>query len=231
MEDDVQKLAALRTPFPGESDAYRDARTDLLAQEIALQRQIDAVAEQRSKLPPGPAVEKDYRFRDMNGDEVGLADLFGGHDTLVTYFQMYGPERERPCPMCTNLLGPLDANALDITQRVALVVLARSPVDRQLAFARERGWRHLRFLQTVGDAFALDFGGLDPKKGGENPVLTVFRKDGDKVRLFWKGAMTGEMAEEGKDPRGIPDVASVWTVLDLTPGGRGTDWYPKLDYR
>ena len=24
--------------------------------------------------------------------------------------------------------------------------------------------------------------------------------------------------------------ASLWTVLDLTPGGRGTDWYPRLDY-
>lgn len=24
---------------------------------------------------------------------------------------MYGPDRDRPCPMCTNLLGPLDANA------------------------------------------------------------------------------------------------------------------------
>jgi len=22
----------------------------------------------------------------------------------------------------------------------------------------------------------------------------------------------------------------LWTVLDMTPGGRGTDWYPKLEY-
>lgn len=22
----------------------------------------------------------------------------------------------------------------------------------------------------------------------------------------------------------------VWTVLDMTPGGRGSDWYPKLEY-
>lgn len=22
----------------------------------------------------------------------------------------------------------------------------------------------------------------------------------------------------------------VWTVLDMTPGGRSTDWYPKLEY-
>jgi len=22
----------------------------------------------------------------------------------------------------------------------------------------------------------------------------------------------------------------LWTLLDLTPGGRGSDWYPKLEY-
>lgn len=193
-----------------------------------------AVAEQRRALPPGPVIDTDYRFIDPNGDEVGLAEMFGHQDTLVTYFWMYGPDRPRPCPMCTNLLGPLDANARDIEQRVALAVLGRSSVERQAAFGQERGWQHLRFHQTVGDDYALDFGGLDPEKGYEYPVLAVFRREGTganaRVRLFWKGEMTGEMADEGKDPRGGPDIGVVWPVLDLTPGGRGTDWYPKLDY-
>jgi len=231
MPDDAAKLAAKREPFPGESKAYQKARTALLGKEIELQRMLDAVAKERRKLPPGPAIAKDYRFATMNGgDPVGLADLFGGRDTLVAYFWMYGPERPRPCPMCTNLLGPLDANAPDIEQRVALVVLGRSPVERQIAFAQERGWQHLKFAQTIGDEFALDFGGLDPKKGWEYPVMMVFQRDGDAVRLFWKGAMTGEMADKGKDPRGGPDIGTVWTVLDMTPEGRGKDWYPKLSY-
>ena len=167
----------------------------------------------------------------MNGSEVGLTELFGGNDTLVTYFWMYGPERERPCPMCTNLLGPLAANAADIMQRVALVVLARSKVERMVGFASERGWQHLPFAQTVGDDYALDFGGLDPEKGWEHPVLAVFRKDADgTVRLFWKGEMTKAMADDGKDQRGGPDIASLWSILDLTPSGRGEGWYPKLSY-
>ena len=62
-----------------------------------------------------------------DGTEVGLAGLFGEHDTLVTYFWMYGPERERPCPMCTSLLGSLDIPAVDLEQRVALAVIGRSP--------------------------------------------------------------------------------------------------------
>ena len=231
MSTQTAELAAKRQPRAGESDAYAKARTALLAEEIALQRRIDAVAEQRRQLPAGPVVDKDYRFSDFNGEEVGLADLFGEHDTLVTYFWMYGPERERPCPMCTNLLGPLDANAKDIMQRVALVVLGRSKVERMAAFAQERSWQHLHFAQTLGDDYALDFGGLDPEKGWEYPVMAVFRKDADgTVRLFWKGEMTGEMADEGKDPRGGPDPATLWPILDLTPEGRGEGWYPKLSY-
>lgn len=179
-------------------------------------------------------IATDYRFKDMNGNEVGLADLFGSHNTLVTYFWMYGPDRERPCPMCTNLLGPLDANARDLAQRAALAVIGRSNVERQIAFARERGWQALKFYQSVGDDYALDFGGLDPKSGWEYPVLAVFRKEGGEtnaaVRLFWKGEITDKMADEGKDPRGGPDFAPLWTVLDLTPEGRGETWYPKLQY-
>ncbi|CAM3102180.1 DUF899 domain-containing protein [Sphingomonas antarctica] len=227
-------LAALRKPFPGESRAYGKARQELLADEVELQRHIDRVSAKRQSLPDGPLVEKNYRFKDPNGDEVGLVALFGDHDTLVTYFWMYGPERDRPCPMCTNLLGPLDANANDLMQRVALAVLGRSTVERQLAFAQERGWHALRFYQTLGDDYALDFGGLDPKTGAEWPVMAVFKKYGSgenaEVRLFWKGEMTGEMADEGKDPRGGPDLSPLWTVLDLTPQGRGDKWYPKLAY-
>src|SRR6476620_3071874 len=116
---DAITLAALRQPRPGESDAYREARTALLADEIELQRRVDALSSKRAALPPGPVIEQDYRFRDMHGELVTLAALFAEHDSLVTYFWMYGPERERPCPMCTNLLGPLDANAPDIEQRTA----------------------------------------------------------------------------------------------------------------
>jgi predicted dithiol-disulfide oxidoreductase (DUF899 family) len=38
------------------------------------------------------------------------------------------------------------------------------------------------------------------------------------------------MADPGQDPRGSPDLDPLWLMLDLTPEGRGTDWYPKLQY-
>jgi predicted dithiol-disulfide oxidoreductase (DUF899 family) len=30
--------------------------------------------------------------------------------------------------------------------------------------------------------------------------------------------------------RGAPDLMRIWTILDVTPEERGTDWYPKLNY-
>ena len=107
-----QLASTRRAIFPGESEAYAAARQALLAEEIDLRRHLAQVAEHRRALPPGPIIEKAYRFADANGSEVDLVGLFGEHETLVTYFWMYGPQRARPCPMCTNLLGPLDAERL-----------------------------------------------------------------------------------------------------------------------
>ena len=223
-------LASVATiPFPGASPAYERARRALLAEEIEFRRHMTRLVAQRRALPPGPVIARNYRFRDEQGFEVGLRELFGEKDTLVVYFWMYGPQRERPCPMCTNWLGAVNGNAADIKQRVALKVLGRSPVERQFAFAQERGWRDLDFVQTVGDDWAADLRLLRPD-GSENPALIVFSRDGEEIRLFWASQMTAEMADPGQDPRDAPDIAALWSVLDLTPGGRGRDWYPKLRY-
>ena len=218
---------AASKPYPNDSTAYRVARTALLAEEIELRRHIERVAAQRRALPPG-GEPPDYRFKDENGKTVGLADLFGPHDTLVSYFWMYGPQRERPCPMCTGFLGAIDIPARDISQRVALAVIGRSPVERQLAFARERGWRNLKFYSTVGDDFARDYRGLAPD-GSEWPALDVWTMQGVKVRHFWGSEFAGT-ADPGQDARGAPDPTPLWNILDLTPEGRGTAWYPKLEY-
>lgn len=57
--------------------------------------------------------------------------------------------------------------------------------------------------------------------GSENPVLAVFVKEGDEVRLFWSAQMPMEAADPGQDPRGGPDLQNLWHVLDITPRGGG----------
>lgn len=131
---------ASRNPvrFPNESADYRRARQALLAEEIELRRHIERVAELRRALPPGGEVTGDYRFTGEHG-ETDFADLFGDKQTLVVYSWMFGPQRERPCPMCTSLLSALEGEARDIEQNVALAVVARSPIERLAAFKRGRG--------------------------------------------------------------------------------------------
>ena len=46
--------------FPNETPIYRNARTALLQREVALRRQMEAVAAQLRTLPPGGEVPEDY---------------------------------------------------------------------------------------------------------------------------------------------------------------------------
>ena len=85
--------------LPNESDEYRRARDELLAEEIELRRHIERVAEQRRAMPPGGAVSKPYRFEGYrfegeNGPSV-FSKLFGDKQTLAVYSYMYGPKREQ----------------------------------------------------------------------------------------------------------------------------------------
>ena len=212
--------------FPNESDEYRRARDALLAEEIELRRHIERVAEQRRALPSGGQVTKDYRFQGEAGP-VTFADLFGPHQTLVVYSYMFGPQRERPCPMCTSLLSAWDGEAHDVDQRVALAVVARSPIERLAAFKKEHGWRHLNLFADVSGDYTRDYVSAED---ADVPAYNVFSRRDGTIRHFWSSEMGSATADPGQDPRGAPDLMPIWTILDTTPEGRGTDWYPRLDY-
>jgi predicted dithiol-disulfide oxidoreductase (DUF899 family) len=224
----AQLAAKNENRFPNESSDYRQARQALLVEEIELRRHIERVAEQRRALPDGGEVPKNYRFQGERGP-VSLADLFGDKQTLVTYSFMFGPQRERPCPMCTSLLGAWNGEARDIQQRVGLAVIARSPLEKLVAFKQERGWHDLPLYSDTSAEFSRDYFAIAPD-GSDIPGLNVFTRRDGKIRHFWSGEMGFEQADPGQDPRGAPDLMPIWTILDSVPEGRGTDWYPKLDY-
>lgn len=221
---------AASKPYPNDSAEYRRARTALLAEEIALRRQTERVAAMRRALPPGGEIPEDYVFTAEDGAKVKLSEMFGDRTTLVVYTWMFGPQRQRPCPMCTAFLGSLDGEARDIEQQVPLVVVGRSPIERQVAFKQERGWTGLRLFSTDGNAFTRDYRGEGPD-GDDWAAFNVFTKDPDgTVRHFWGGEMDGSTADPGQDPRGAPEVMPMWTIFDMTPEGRAPGWYPKLEY-
>lgn len=210
--------------FPNESPDYRAARTALLAEEIELRRAIERVAALRRALPPGGAVTRDYRFEGEDGP-VSFAGLFGPHDTLIVYSYMFGPDRKQPCPMCSSFMATWEKKLAAIGERARFVFVARSPLDRLLAARADRGWSALPvYADTDGD-YTRDYVSAED---ADIPGLTVFTRRDGAIRHFWSAEMGLETADPGQDPRGAPDDDPLWTLLDLTPEGRGTDWYPKL---
>src|SRR5436190_13430525 len=78
--------ASMGITFPGESAEYREARDELLAREVALRREMEAVAAARRALPAGGVVPEDYVFQgaDPAPHDVRLSELFApGRDSLV----------------------------------------------------------------------------------------------------------------------------------------------------
>lgn len=223
--------------FPGESKAYRAARNGLLKAEMKLRREMEAVAALRRKLPPGGPIPEDYEFEEGGADladtetvrRVKMSELFGRDASLVVYNYMYGPAMAKACPMCTSILDALDRTVQHAGQRINVAVVAKSPIQRIRALARERGWRNLRLLSSAGNGYNRDYRGED-EKGSQRPALNVFaRKDG-RIHHTWCSELMFARGEPGQDPRHVDVMWPLWNLLDVTPEGRGADWRPKLAY-
>jgi predicted dithiol-disulfide oxidoreductase (DUF899 family) len=239
--------------FPGESAQYRAARDRLLEREIELRRATEAVAAARRELPAGGLVPEDYVFQGphVNGapSDIRLSDLFAPRkDSLVIYSFMFPrdpgdkrpgaeaaqtallPLAESPCPSCTAFLDQLDGAAEHAGQHINLAVVAKAPLPRVLAFAKERGWRRLRLLSSATNTYNRDYHG-ETAEGSQRPILNVFHRDGDKIRHFWASELLYAPTEPGQDPRHVGTLEPLWNLFDLTPEGRPTDWEEQLSYR
>jgi predicted dithiol-disulfide oxidoreductase (DUF899 family) len=217
--------------FPNETEEYRTARDELLKAEIGLRAQIEDVATMRGKLPVGGNVEEDYAFQEVvDGDTrtTRLSDLFEpGKQTLMIYSFMFGPNDENPCPMCTSFLDGLNGSAPHIRQRISLAVAAKSPAERVTAFADSRGWKNLRIVSSGENTYNLDYHAEDTD-GDQLPACNVFVKRGGSIRHFYSAELF--YADLDGQPRHVDLMWPLWNAFDLTPEGRGEDWYPEVDY-
>jgi len=124
----------------------------------------------------------------------------------------------------------MDSNALDLAQHLSLVVVARSPIERLVAWKRERGWKHLRLVSDLNDNYSRDYHKVLPD-GSDVGGLNVFTRRDGTIRHFWGDEHSDATADPGQDPRGATATLSpLWTVLDATPDGRPRTWYPSLTY-
>jgi predicted dithiol-disulfide oxidoreductase (DUF899 family) len=240
--------------FPGESAEYRRERNRLLEAEIELRGMLERVAAERRALPPGGTVPEDYRFEDAldDGREVRFSELFApAKNTLAIYSFMFprnsgdrrpGPPAgetarlplpQTPCPSCSSVLDSLDGAARHLAQRLNLAVVAKTDPDRLAAFARERGWRHLRLLSSRGNGYNRDYH-AETAAGEQIPLLNVFVRDGDHLRHSWATELIFAPWTPGEGPRHVDSIWPIWNVLDMTPEGRGPGGgppdFPQLHY-
>jgi predicted dithiol-disulfide oxidoreductase (DUF899 family) len=182
-------------------------------------------------------VPEDYEFEEggaylddtLTVRAVRMSELFGRDGSLVVYNYMYGPAMAKACPMCTSWLDSLNGAAQHAMQRVNLVVVAKSPIQRIREVARERGWKNLRLLSSAGNSYNRDYFG-ESEDGKQNPSLNVFTRDGDTIRHTWGSELMFAPTEAGQHPRHIDMMWPLWNLFDLTREGRGKDWFPKLAY-
>ena len=216
------------------------ARKALLEQEKALTRQRDALNMARRRLPM-VAVEQDYRFQGPQG-EVGLLELFAGRSQLIIYHFMYHMDRGEGCDGCSCLVDNIGHQAHLHARDTTLVLVSRAPLAELEAFRRRMGWA-LPWYSSYGSAFNYDYHvttdeavapveynyrdkaalerlGLTYHVQGEQPGVSVFLRDGERVYHCYSSY-----------GRGLDILMGTYNYLDLTPFGRGEGWdgMPDLD--
>lgn len=105
---------------------------------------------------------------------------------------------------------------------------ARSPIERIEKFAHAHNWRNLTFVSSANNTYNLDYH-AETDDGDQLPMINVFvRRDG-RIHHFYNTELifTKPDAKE-QDPRPLDIVWPLWNVLDMTPEGRGKDWYPPI---
>ncbi len=215
--------------YPGETARYRESRNRLLEAERDLRRQVEKVAALRRKLPLGGRIPEDYLFEGESGS-VKFSDLFRpGKNSLILYSFMYGPGMKQPCPLCTSFIDGVNGNAVHVTQRANLAIVAKSPLPRIQEYARSRGWNNLQLLSSANNTYNRDYFGETPD-GNQMPLLNVFVKRGDKIHHSWATELIFLPPDKGQHHRHIDMAWPLWNLLDFTPEGRGTDWLPQIQY-
>ena len=184
----------------------------------------------RRKLPLGGPLPEDYVFDEGSARQVKLSGLFRDHlDTLLIYSYMFGPQAKQPCPMCTSFLDSLEGAAMHLTQRANLAVAAKSPIERIQQLAESRGWRRLRLLSSANNNYNRDYYG-ENAEGSQLPMMNVFTRRKGKIHHTYATELQFLAPEKGQNQRHIDMMWPLWNVLDVTPEGRGKDWFPSVTY-
>ena len=202
--------------YPNETSPYREARAQLLEEEIALIDRVKEVAAKRRALPLGGILKDDYVFTGANDNNLGsdarFSELFGDKTTLLLYSYMFGPNWDKPCPSCTSLVDGFDRAAISVNQTTAFAVVAKATASQLNTWASGRGWEHITLISAENNSYLKDY--LCQQGDDDSalwPAINVFVKRDDAIHHFWGSEMQGN---------GMDMIWPYWNLMDMTPEGR-----------
>lgn len=142
----------------------------------------------------------DYTFKDRDGKDVKLSEMFGSKEYLVLVHNM-----GRACSYCTLWADGFSGVAYYIEMKMAFAVVSPDPFEIQKEFADSRGWK-FKMYSASGNTFTADMG-YYTETDGYWPGCSVFRKNAD-----------GSIHRVSKDFFGPGDFySSPWHFFDLIP--------------
>ncbi len=216
-----------KTPTVSRAE-WTKARLDLMAEEKAMSKALDALARKRRELP-WVSIDKNYEFNGPNGLE-SMTTLFSGHRQLVVYHFMYGPDWKQGCPSCSFWADNYNGIDIHLAHRdTALVAVSNTSLENIEAYRERMGWQ-FKWVSSLGSDFNRDFHvsfTAEEIESGEvqynfsmakfpvteAPGLSVFVRTDD-------GGIAHSYSCHG---RGLDIFNGAYQMLDMTPQGRDED--------
>jgi len=184
------------------TEEWHQAREELLTDEKAATRALDALAARRRRLPM-VRFSNEYRFDSTSG-VTSLLELFEGRDQLAVYqFMDVGPDAY--CPGCTHFTNSVTDLGLLAECGVSWATISNMPLSQIEPYKTKMCWT-MPFVSSRDTSFAADC-------GAEYFMLSTFLRDGDEIYRTYSTTA-----------RGVDRLLFVNNILDLCVYGRQEAW-------
>lgn len=183
------------------------------SKQAKLNKKIDELADDIKKarkkiiklLSKSAAMDvQDYSFKDRDGNEVTLSQMFGDKNDLVLIHNM-----GKSCSYCTLWADGFSGVAYFVEKKAAFCLVSHDLWAVQREFADARGWK-FKMYSGAESTFIKDMG-YQTETGAYWPGVSVFHKDEN-----------GKITRVAKDIFGPGDFyASPFHLFDLIPSYEG----------
>ncbi len=213
-------------------DEWLAARRGLLAEEKDFTRLRDQLSAKRRAMP-WLRMDKDYRFDGPEGQNLALADLFGGRRQLIVYHFMFAPDWEKPCKSCSFWADGYNGVTQHLAQRdTRLVAVSRAPLAKLEATAKRLGWSFPWYSSGEG-AFNYDFHvSFHPEQVADGTIRYNFAptqtrmSDLPGISAFIREPDGAVYRTYSAYARGLDMLNPAYQLLDITALGRHEDDLP-----